>query len=151
MTSDGSERSAEQERVRGYLLAQGEKHSWLELWRRVTPARMDLLAALDDVTEEQAAFTPGPDDWSIAEVATHIAGGSRSVLATVQALSIGEQPPRGGSEEPPRAPAAASIAELREDLLESGQQFAGLSGRLPDPPNMDAMAPHTFYLKQSNL
>lgn len=146
MTSDrGSERTAEQERLRGYLLSQGEKYSWLELWRRVTPARMDLLSALDDVTEEQAAFTPAPDDWSIAEVATHIASSSRSVAATVQALAIGERPPGRVAVEPPRAPVEATIAELREDLLESGQQFAGLSGRLPEPPNMDATAPHAFF------
>ena len=36
-------------------------------------------------------------------------------------------------------------AELQEDLLESGQQLGGMIGRLPEPPNMEATAPHAFF------
>ena len=63
----------ERERVRSYMLNQAEKYTWLELWPRVVAGRLEFLNAISRVTPEQAAFKPAADDWSIAEVAQHVA------------------------------------------------------------------------------
>ena len=63
MTS--KELTEEQQRVHGYLVSQGEKYSWLELWQRVMPARLQLLDTLDGVTDQQANSLTSADDWTI--------------------------------------------------------------------------------------
>ena len=138
------ELTEEQQRVRGYLLSQGERYSWYELWRRVAPARLQLLDALDGVTDEQAAFIPDEGEWSIGEVAQHILKGSRGNLALVERLATGEDASSEGVE-PPREPAELSIAEAREEILLSGVGLSALPLRLPEPPPLDPVAPHVFF------
>ena len=58
---------AERERLHGYLMAQGEKYRWLELWPRVVGARVALLDALSSVNEEQAGFRAAEDEWNIRD------------------------------------------------------------------------------------
>src|SRR6266851_1287860 len=76
-------------RARSYLLTQGEKYDYVEMWPRVVSTRLQLLEALDGVGDAQAAFKPSPDDWSIREVALHVLNGSRSVQQVVEALAAG--------------------------------------------------------------
>ena len=80
MTTD---QQAEFGRLQSYLNTQGERNSHTELWPRVVKARMELLDCLAKVTEEQAAWAPTDDDWSIKEVALHILNSSRSVRRIV--------------------------------------------------------------------
>ena len=134
----------ERERVRGYLLSQGERYTWYELWRRVAPARLQLLDALDGVTDEQAAFIPAEGEWSIGEVAQHVLKGSRSNLALIERLATGEDASSEGVE-PPREPAELSIAEAHEEILLNGVAFSALPLRLPEPPPLDPVAPHSFF------
>ena len=142
MTSDAANENA---RVREYLLAQGSKYTWVELWPRVTEARLGLLDALRDVSEEQARFKPAPDEWSIAEVAQHVARDAQNAVPLIEALAAGRQPEGGGSADPPRDAAESGIDVLRAELLASSVQLAGLADRLPEPPNMEAVSPHVFF------
>ena len=59
---------AEAQRVRSYLLAQGEKYAFTDLWPRLIKARLEVIAAVDGVSQEQADFTFDSEEWSIAEV-----------------------------------------------------------------------------------
>ena len=62
----------EARRVRSYLLAQGENYAFTEMWPRLMKARLEVIAAVDSVSQEQADFTTDPDEWSIAEVLHHL-------------------------------------------------------------------------------
>ena len=52
-----------------------------------------LLAALDGVSETQAAFKPGPDDWSVLELMSHVVSTMRIVALLAAALAEGKLPP----------------------------------------------------------
>jgi DinB superfamily len=135
----------EQQRVRGYLRTQGEKYTWFELWRRLAGSRLELLDILDGVSEEQAAFVPAEGEWSIAEVAQHVAKGARSNALLVERLATGTEVTDTSGVEPPRAPAEMSMDELREELLLNAVEFAALPPRLPEPPSFELEAPHPFF------
>lgn len=131
-------------RVRGYLLAQGEKYSWLDLWPRVIAGRLDFLDAITDVNSEQAAFQPGGDVWSIAEVGHHVLQASRNVQKVVRSLSAGGAAP-AGNVDPPREPARAPWDSLSHSIREDSVRLAALIDGLPEPPSFDAMSPHPFF------
>ena len=133
------------DRVRSYLLGQGEKHSWLELWPRVVGARVALLDAVSDVSAEQAAFHPAEGEWSIAEVVHHAVNSSSGVARVIEQLAQGEQPPELTRTDPAREPAQASFDELRRSLAADSVNFASLAGRLPEPPSLESTHPHTFF------
>jgi hypothetical protein len=145
MTTDA--RQAEFERVRAYLSGQGEKYEFAELWRRVAAARLELLDALDGVTEEQAAFKPSADDWSIREVAQHILKSSRGTRGLVERLARGEGPARGDDRvfEAPREATDAPVASLRDELLRDGITWSAAIEALPARPPLEPTSPHMFF------
>ena len=134
----------EARRVRSYLLAQGEKYDFTEMWPRLIQARLEIIAAVDNVSQEQADFTTDPDEWSIAEVLHHVVTSSARVAETVESLAHGKQsPPR--TIDPPRESAALGIAELRQQLTRDSLAWCALTERLPTQPNLDITAPHPFF------
>jgi hypothetical protein len=135
----------ERDRVRGYLMSQGERYDWVELWPRVIGARLELLRSLDGVTEEQAAFDPGGDDWSIAEIAHHVLNGARGTAVTVEQLAKGEAAPELARVDPQREPPTASFVDTRRLLAEQSVEWAGLAGTLPEPPSLEQTRLHMFF------
>ena len=135
----------ERERVRGYLLSQGESYDWVDLWPRVIGARLELLAEFDGVSDQQAAFSPGDDQWSTGEVLHHALNGARSVASVVEYLAKGEQPPAPQRVDPVRAPAEAPFERQRRELAEQSVQFSALVARLPEPPSLALTHPHMFF------
>lgn len=138
------QQQAEYDRMRGYYLAQGEKYSFKELWPRAMKARLDLLDALDGVTDDQAGWAPSTRDWSIKEVALHILKNSRSTRRLVRALSAGERGDTSGIE-PPRETTAATIEELRVQLRDDGIEWAATLLDLPPAPPLTPTAPHSMF------
>jgi len=55
-----------------------------------------LLAALEGVSEPQAAFKPGADDWSILELMAHVVSTKQIVAALCRNLGEGHLPPGFG-------------------------------------------------------
>lgn len=53
----------------------------------------DLRAAIGGVTEEQARFKPGPDDWSILEILNHLVTVKRIIANLGQHMAQGQLPP----------------------------------------------------------
>ena len=135
----------EQERIRGYLLSQGERNDWVGLWPRVTGARLELIAEFDGVDDQQAAFSAGGDEWSIGEVLHHALNGARSVAEVVEYLAKGEAPPDRQRVDPAREPADAPFEQQRRELAEQSVQFAALAARLPEPPSLELTHPHSFF------
>ncbi len=138
------QQQAEYDRMHGYYVSQGEKYTCAELWPRATAARLDLLAALDGVTDKQAEWSPSAEDWSIKETALHILKNSRAGRGLVQRLATGEQGDSSGIE-PPREATTASIEQLRADLREDGMQWASLLLGLPPAPPPTPTAPHSMF------
>lgn len=134
----------ERERVRGYLLAQGEKYGFVDMWPRTVRGRLQLLDAIADVSDEQARYRPDADQWSIAEVAQHILNSSAANRRMTEALAAGRD---GGAErvDPPIEPTERSIDDLRRGLLEDAIAWSTLTPQLPEPPSLTALAPHPFF------
>jgi hypothetical protein len=83
----------EVERARAFILNEAESPFGV-LMPATALARGALLAALNGVTEEQAAFTPdtgeGEDAWGIAEVLRHIASIETVMAVRIRLLGHGE-------------------------------------------------------------
>ena len=136
---------AESARVSSYLLAQGEKHNWLELWPRVVKGRLDFLDAIAGVSQEQAEFHPDSGDWSIAEVAQHVLTSSQAVAGLIEALVDGRPGPSVDRADRARELASASLAELRRELLRESIAFSAIGARFPDDASLEPTAPHPFF------
>ena len=142
------------QRVSSYLLAQGEKYTWIELWPRVVDARIDFLNTLNRVTPEQAGWKPTPEDWSIEEVAQHVLDGSRRNADMIANLSYGREPnlgPQGiGAIDPAQRAASLGWPELVNTLIEDSRLFGNVIDGLPEPPEFEA-APGSPLLRSAAL
>jgi uncharacterized damage-inducible protein DinB len=148
MTSQSDERA----RVRGYLLSQGERYTYLELWPRLVKARLEVLDALEGVSDGQARFKPDRDEWSIRQVALHVLNGSKRVAHLVELLARGgpvSSESAGGSIAANIDPAPEEtdmrVEELRDGLLRDALAWSTLTQGLPEPPSFDATAEHNFF------
>ena len=136
--------SDEAERVRSYLLSQGEKYTFAEIWVRFAKARVVLIDAVVDVGQEQADFRPDADEWSISEVLNHVLTSSGRISEIVDALANGNTPVPGRID-PPREETSQSIDELRERLTLDSLRWSALIERLPSAPSTDLTAPHPTF------
>ena len=134
----------EARRVRSYLLTQGEKYAFTEMWPRLMAARLQVIAAAQNVNQEQADFTFAPDEWSVAEVLHHVITSSTRVAEVVESLAAGIEPPSRAID-PPRESTSLSIVELRERLTKDALAWCALTKRLPTSPNLEVTAPHPFF------
>jgi hypothetical protein len=64
-----------------------------ELAAVVQEGHDELHKALDGMTEEQARFKPGPDDWSVLELLDHVVTVKRAMAVLAASLSKGAWPP----------------------------------------------------------
>ena len=135
---------AEAQRVRSYLLAQGEKYAFTELWPRLIKARLEVIAAVEGVSQGQADFTFAPEEWSIAEVLHHVLTSSARIAETIESIASGNEPPERAID-PPREAAALGIEELREQLTQDALAWCALTERLPTTPNLEVTAPHPIF------
>lgn len=133
------------QRVRSYLITQAEKYDWLELWPRVVGVRAELLTALAGVSDEQAAWKPSAETWSIREITQHVLSSSRWVLSVVEQLARGESAGGGGSVGGSEVEASTSLGELRPQLAEHSADFAAVVRRLPARPSYAHTRPHPAF------
>jgi hypothetical protein len=107
--------------------------------------RRRLLALLDGVSEEQAAFRPAPDQWSIAEVVRHVIAAEQGVGRIVESLARGVVP-EGRRQTGRQAPDEGQpLSALVESL---GGARAGLLGRVRAwlaSPDLAARFEHPFF------
>jgi hypothetical protein len=139
------ERTPEQESVRGYLLVQGERASWLELWPRVMESRLQLLEALRGLSDEQAHYRPADGEWSALEVACHLLEYSRTVRWTIEALAQGRQPEQRPVLGVLNGPDDARLEDVRRGLIEEAMALTALASALPEPPPLEATVEHDFF------
>jgi hypothetical protein len=137
------ELTADQQRIRGYIFAQGEKYSWFELLPRVLETRIQLLRALDGVTDEQANMRPEStiDEWTIREAMDHAVSVAQLSLRNVERLALGDRD-ESVYHEPPRPDAPRQMSELRTLLLQNTADLVALPARMPVEPPLQPMAAH---------
>jgi hypothetical protein len=111
----------------------------------VEEQRATLLALVDGVSEEQAAFQAAPDQWSIADVLRHVIAAEEGVALIVESLARGLVPEGQralGSHIPDEGqPLAALVGRLhaaRRDLLERVQAW-------PASPDLATTFEHPFF------
>jgi hypothetical protein len=86
----------------------------------VQQGHQQLATLLDAMSEEQAAFKPGPDDWSVLELLAHVVTAKRGVARICERLGRGEQVANFGGEGEEQdgvtRVAFASLAEARRGM-----------------------------------
>ncbi|HEV8584595.1 MAG TPA: DinB family protein [Methylomirabilota bacterium] len=106
----------EQERIRGYLVAQGARLPPADIVAKVEAAMADLAAAARAVPAARFAERPEPEEWSANEVLAHVVAADTYFGGGIVAILDGRPaPPRGGGrgfENAPRRPADEWIAIL---------------------------------------
>ena len=107
--------------------------------------RATLLALVDGVSEEQAAFRPAPDQWSVADVLRHVIAAEEGVARIVESLACGVVPEGQralGSHIPDEAqPLAALIERLRATRADLLTRVRGW----PASPDLAATLEHPFF------
>lgn len=139
-TGNGRVLSEDQQRVRNYLVSQGEERDWVDLWPRFVQERGNLIRATERVSDEQADFKPDAESWSIREIVEHVLNVSRAGMRRIEDLAAGREP---AASEPNRMPTKFSM--LRRHLTEHSIRYSALLERLPPTPNYTLTAPHGAF------
>ena len=79
----------EEQRVREYLISQGEKYPFKELWIRAIAARLELIKEVSDVNQDQADFSFDKDEWTISEILEHVINSTSRVTDLISDLTRG--------------------------------------------------------------
>jgi hypothetical protein len=107
--------------------------------------RRRLLALLDGVSEERAAFRPAADQWSIADVLRHVVAAEEGVALVIESLARGVAPEGRralGSHIPDEGqPLAALIERLRASRADLLARIRGW----PASPDLVATFEHPFF------
>ena len=87
--------ASEAERIRGYLISQANKLSIPDLVAKVRDDSAALEGAAAAVPSERFDERPGPDDWSAAEVFTHVLDMTENGARAIEGIiAAGAAPPR---------------------------------------------------------
>ena len=134
----------EEQRVRDYLISQGGKYPFGELWVRSIAARLELIKEVRDVNQNQADFSFDSAEWTISEILEHVMTSTQTVTNLISERAIGNT---GDSSniDPPRKVSNLSIDELRKGLLDGAFKWTSMTDNLPVMPNMDQMSNHSFF------
>ena len=134
----------EEQRIREYLISQGEKYSLKNLWTRAISARLELIKEIEDISQDQADFSFDKDEWTISEILEHVLSSTDRVTRLISELALGNT---GDSShiDPPRKVTHSSINELRIGILEGAFNWTAMTVNLPVSPNMDKTANHGFF------
>ncbi len=98
----------------------------------------ELAAALDGITDEEAAARPGPDEWSPREVLAHLIHGERGNFRWLNELVGGHEPWADTFGDNEQAPVDATlavyptVAELIAELKRAQAETVALLRALPD-------------------
>ncbi len=141
----GGPGAEEAEKVRGYLLAQGRKYTWGQLWPRIMGSRAALVESLAGVSDEQGNWEPGrgtgEEAWGITQIVRHVISAGDGTLASAEALANGSNAPERDSPDHDNL----TLSELMPLLLDSSENLATMRKRVPENPNMELTAPHSFF------
>jgi hypothetical protein len=135
----------EQQRIRGYLQAQGAKQTPVEIIAKVEAAMADLAKAARAVPIARFAERPEPEEWSANEVLSHVVTADRYFGGGIVAVLEGRAaPPRGGGRGVENAPLRTVDEWL--DILRKQRTMLFDRVRAADPAaRLDVTIEHPFF------
>jgi hypothetical protein len=109
----------------------------------------ELLAIFRSVTEERASVKPGPDEWSMHELALHAAFTERLIAKLVHHLSRGGTPSAedfdgAGIGMMPKEN-TRTYGEVLDELASQNAEILEAVRTLPEAPNTEMKLPHPFF------
>jgi len=110
----------------------------------VERGQRQVLDLLDGMTEEQARYRPGPNDWSVVEVLQHLVAVGEWMAEACADLAGGNPPPRQGSIGDPGSP-LASLEEALTALEQTHAAFLRFAGSVSPETNTEATSPHPWF------
>lgn len=142
------------ERMRSEFLDGAASLPWDEIWLRMANARFALIDAIQDVTQEQADWTPHVDSggemdsedestWSIGEVMRHVITASPNIAEIIAATANGTTVVKG----PPgqiTAP-ASDVDDLRLQVTSVSERLLSVGNALPEEIDNETTVPHAFF------
>lgn len=137
------------ERMRAEFLDGARTLPWDEIWLRMANARFALIDAIQDVSQEQADWTPVQMDaedestWSIGEVMRHVITASPNIAEIIAATANGETVIKG----PPgqiTAP-ASDVDDLRLQVTSVSERLLSVGNALPEHIDNQTTVPHAFF------
>ena len=144
MTTDQEVR----ERVRSYVGHQAAKEP-AAIRQLVQRAHDQLLGLIDGLSDDQASYKPGPDEWCILDVLRHVEESKRGIAAIAAALAQSETPGQtptelgriGTIESAP----FSSLAEARSALDASHGELLAFIDTIASQTNLEASSPHPWF------
>jgi len=135
----------EQQRIRGYLQAQGAKQTPGEIITKVQAAMADLAKASRAVPAARFAERPEPEEWSANEVLAHVVAADTYFGGGIVAILAGRPTPeRGEGRGIENAPNRAADAWL--DILQKQRGMLFDRVRATDPnSHLDVLIEHPFF------
>lgn len=142
-----------QRAIRERLLTRAADLDWAELWPEVVTARLALLEAIAEISEEQATWKPSPDDWSISETIRHQLPSSAGVITIIRALTAGHDPAEDTPYDDPGDVTAHEVAphfdgcfaDVRAACRADSIAFAALPAHLPADADLERTFPHMYF------
>jgi hypothetical protein len=128
--------SDQREQLRSYLAAQSAKLSAADIRRRLDDAAAEFFAAVGRATDATARTRPAAGEWSVAEIAEHVARTLEDVTRIMRALTGGRRPARSMSSHQP-AGAGAPLADLVARIRAGQAAVAGLLDAQRGEPHTD--------------
>mgnify|MGYP001591094593 CR=1 FL=1 len=132
----------EHARVRSYLVTQAEKLSVAEIWAKVEASFVELSQSVSgNITPAQLTFKPGPEEWSIVEVMSHLLSSNINTCRTVVALARGKELSRDTGERGSLSAAddfLTLVAVNREAVIHSVRE-------LPESLELEPTLPHGMF------
>lgn len=140
-------------RIRQQLLDRTATADWADLWPAVVAERLKLLAAIEGVTDAQAAWRTTEDEWTIEETVGHLLPSSAGVISIIQSLTAGRDPLEDTPYDAPGDLTAHEVVrsfaggfdELRAALRKDAISFAALPDRLSATSDLERTFPHMYF------
>ena len=139
------------ERVTGYIKHNAAKsnEAILGLIQHGQKQMMELVTGL---SEEQATFKPGPDDWSVLDTMQHVVAAKKGVARMCEALARGDKPAAIGGEgedtqkqDGMTGRTYATLSEAAEAAVVAHEELAAFVNGVSDASNIKATHDHFLF------
>ena len=153
--ADGSKVMSMPEETREWVISyvrENAQNSPAEIEAIIQEGHCELIEALEGVSEAQAAWKPGADDWSILELVAHVVSVKQVLAALAGSLRKGELPPGFG----PQFEEAKmqdgfivrkfeTVAQSREAARAAHESIVGFVRGIDDSVNTDVTFRHFYF------
>ena len=135
----------EQQKLQGYLRAQGAKLSAEQIRDRIQEAADEFLGVVEGVGEPVARKSPAAGEWSLAEVLDHVVFTLERITGVIGGLVLGRKPP-----EPLETGATSGIAsqpwsDLLARLRRSQAALSAVLTANRHEPHVDLRVPEGYF------